>query len=119
MLSDPQTVTIDAAPYTLARTGASSNNGTFQKDDSTIKLTIQHNRNKRLRHFVRLDHNKLAADPYVTGDNIPVSMGTYLVVDVPLLGYTVAEQQDVVDGFVDYLDASSGAIVTKILGGEI
>lgn len=119
MFADPQSVTINAIANSLARVGANSNGGAFRKDDGTVKLTISHAENKRARRMVRLDHSKLASDPYVTGDNVPVSMGTYLVVDVPLLGYTIAEQQDVVDGLTAFLTASSGAAVTKLLGGEI
>jgi hypothetical protein len=119
VFSDPQSVTINAIANSLPRIGSSNNGGIFRKDDGTVKLTISHAENKRVRHMVRLDHNKLAADPYVTGDNVPVSMGTYLVTDVPLLGYTVTEQKQVVDGFIAFLSASSGAAITKILGGEI
>lgn len=119
MYSDPQSVTINAVANSLPRVGSGSNSGTFRKDDGTVKLTVSHAENKRARRMVRLDHNKLAADPYITGDNVPVSMGTYLVVDVPLLGYTVAEQKQVVDGLTAFLTASSGAAVSKLLGGEI
>jgi hypothetical protein len=41
-----------------------------------------------------------------------------MVFDVPLLGYTVTEQKQVVDGFIAQLNASSGALITKVLGGE-
>jgi hypothetical protein len=45
-------------------------------------------------------------------------MSTYIVCDVPKTGYTVAEAKDVVDALVAYLAASSGASITKLLGGE-
>jgi len=41
-----------------------------------------------------------------------------MVVDVPVNGYTVAEAKAVVDALVAYLTASTGAQVTKLLGGE-
>lgn len=119
MFSDPQSVTINAVPHSLPRVSSGASGGIFRKDDGTVKLTISHAENKRSRRMVRLDHNKLATDPYITGDNIPVNMGTYLVVDVPLLGYTVVEQKQVVDGFATFLTAASGAAITKLLGGEI
>jgi hypothetical protein len=40
------------------------------------------------------------------------------VFDVPGTGYTIAEQKAIVDGFVAALSASSGALITKILGAE-
>jgi hypothetical protein len=34
------------------------------------------------------------------------------------VGYTVAEQKAVIDGFLANLQATSGANITKLLGGE-
>jgi hypothetical protein len=45
-------------------------------------------------------------------------MSTYLVVDIPIIGFTVAEQTDVVDALSAYMAASSGAAIAKLLGGE-
>jgi len=45
-------------------------------------------------------------------------MTFYVVADVPPVGYSVAEQKQVIDGFIAQLNASSGALITKFLGGE-
>jgi hypothetical protein len=45
-------------------------------------------------------------------------MAVYVVIDTPETGYTIAEQKQIVDGLTGYLTASSGANVTKIIGGE-
>jgi hypothetical protein len=45
-------------------------------------------------------------------------MSCYIVVDIPVQGYTVVEQKQIVDGLTAYLTASSGARVTQLLGGE-
>lgn len=119
MFADPQSVTINAVANSLPRVGVGPSNGIFRKDDGTVKLTISHAENKRARRMIRLDHSKVAADPYITGDNIPVSMGVWLALDVPLLGYTVTEQDQVVDGFLAFLTASSNAATLKLLGGEV
>jgi hypothetical protein len=50
--------------------------------------------------------------------NALYTMSTYIVIDVPPTGYTVAEQKQIVDGLTAYLTASSGARVTQLLGGE-
>ncbi len=118
MLSDPQSVTINAVANSLPRTVAGVNAGAFQKDDGTVKLSLSHTYAKRTRRLVRLDVSKIAADPLISAQNIKYSMSTYLVVDVPVTGYTVAEAKQVIDGFIAYLSASSGAVITKILGGE-
>lgn len=45
-------------------------------------------------------------------------MGVTITVDVPVTGYTIVEQKQVVDGLIAYLSASSGAKITQLLGGE-
>jgi len=45
-------------------------------------------------------------------------MAVYMVVDVPVNGYTVAEEKYLVDALVAYLTAGTGSKVTQLLGGE-
>lgn len=116
--ADPQSVTINAIAKTLARTGSGLNTGSFAKDDGEVKLTISHAYNKRNRRTLRIDHTKTVADPLIPSQNTPFSMSCYIVVDVPPVGYSVAEAKQVVDGLTAYLTASSGARVTQLLGGE-
>jgi hypothetical protein len=116
--ADPQSVTINAIANSLPRTSSGTNTGTFQKDDTTVALQISHNYAKRTRRVMRLTHNKVATDPLVPTINTPYSLSVSLVVDAPKVGYTVAEQKQIVDGLVAYLTASSGARVTQMLGGE-
>jgi len=116
--SDPQSVTINAVPMSLPRTGSGSTSGSFSKDDGTVKLSVGHAYGKRTRRTIRIDHSKIAADPYLTDRSVPLSMSAYLVVDTPAIGYTVAEAKQIADGLLAYLTASSGARVTQLLGGE-
>jgi len=116
--ADPQSVTINAVAQTLPRVSSGTSSGIFQKDDGNVKLTVSHASGKRNRRTIRLDHRKVAADPLVGSVNINYSMSAYLVVDAPLLGYTVAEAKQIVDALTAYLTASSGSKVTQLLGGE-
>lgn len=116
--ADPQSVTINAIANTLPRISSTANAGVFQKDDGAVKLSVSHAYNKRTRRTIRLDHKKIAADPLQPSTNTTFSMSTYIVIDVPEVGYTVAEQKQIVDGLTAYLTASSGARVTQLLGGE-
>lgn len=115
--ADPQSITINAIALSLPRTAFGANTGTFQTNDGLVKLSASHAYGKRVRHSFRVDHSKIAPDVF-TADNVRQSMSSYLVIDVPLTGYTVTEAKQVVDGFLAKLTASSGAIVTQILGGE-
>lgn len=116
--ADPQSVTINAVAQSLPRTSTLGNAGVFTKDDGNVKLSVSHSYGKRTRRTIRLDFQKIAADPLISAQNIRYSMSTYIVVDVPVTGFTIAEQKQIVDALTAYLTASSGARVTQLLGGE-
>lgn len=116
--ADPQTVTISAVPNTLARVGTGPTSGVFALPDGTLKLSVSHAVNKRARRTIRIDHQKVVPDPLFPATNVPRSASFYLVVDTPVTGYTIVEQKAVIDGFLAYLSASSGAKITQFLGGE-
>jgi hypothetical protein len=118
MLADPQSVTINAVAVSLPRLTAGENKGSFGSNDGTVKESVSHTYGRRTRRMFRLDHSKVAPDPLISAQNIVHSMGVYLVVDAPVTGYTVTEQKQVIDGLIAQLNASSGAIITKFLGGE-
>lgn len=115
--ADPQSVTINAVPYSLPRISTEGRTGIFQTSDGMVGLTVTHTVGKRNRHNIRLDHKKLAVDP-LTAENAYFSMSGILVVDVPPTGYTLTEAKQVIDGLTAYLTASSGARVTQLLGNE-
>jgi hypothetical protein len=117
--ADPQSVTINAVAQSLARVSSGTYQGVFQKDDGLVGLQISHVLgSSRTRHTLRLNHAKIAANPFDSTLNAKYSMSAYVVVDVPIVGYTIAEQKQVVDGLTAYLTASSGARVTQLLGNE-
>lgn len=116
--SDPQSITIDGTAHSLPRVGSGINQGSFQTNDGLVKESIAHTYGRRTRRQLRVDLSKIAPDPLVSSTNIRYSMSTYIVVDTPPTGFTVAEAKQVVDGLVAYLSASSGAAITQLLGGE-
>jgi len=118
--ADPQSVTINAVAQSLPRVGQGINNGSFRKEDGLVGLSVAHTTSKgrRWRRTIRLEHSKLTADPFIPTQNVQVGTNVYIVVDCPPAGYTNAEIKQVVDGFVAYLSASSGAKITQLLGGE-
>jgi len=118
MFTDPQSVTINSVATSLPKVSSGTNASEYKTADGLAKLAISSQYGKRVRRMVRLDSSKIAADPLSAGQSLPVSMSAYLVVDVPLVGYTNAEQKYIVDALSGWLTASSGANVTKVLGGE-
>lgn len=117
-LIDPQSITINAVANPLPRVGSGPNSGSFQKEDGSVRLSVNHAYGKRNRRTIRVDHNKISTDPLQPNVNRPFSMSAYVVIDTPVGGYTNTEIKQIVDGLTAYLTASSGAVVTKVLGGE-
>lgn len=116
--TDPQSLTIAGVATSFPRIGSGVNTGSFRTADGLLNLAIAHAYGKRTRRTVRFDHSKVAADPFNSAVNAKYSMSAYLVVDVPVVGYTVAQQADVVNALTLYLTASSNARTTQLLGGE-
>lgn len=117
-IPDPQIVTISGTANTLPRTSSGANSGEFRKDDSSLIYSFRSALGKRFRRSAKLTDNKVATDPLIPTQNVPYSMSVSLVVDVPPVGYTITQQKAVVDGFLANLMASSGANITRLLGGE-
>jgi len=118
MFSDPITVTINAVANSLARTSSGTNSGAFSKDDGLVKASIAHTLGKTNQRVIRLDRTQTVADPLSTGIYTNVTDSVWLVTRTPAVGLTVVQQKQLVDGFIAYLSASSGAAITKLLGGE-
>lgn len=116
--ADPQSVTIDAVPISLPRTGSGMNTGSFHSNDGLTALTVSSQYGKRTRRTIRLDSSKIAPDPLISDQNVKYSMSSYIVIDTPVTGFTVIEAKAVVDGLIGLLTASSGAALTQLLGGE-
>jgi hypothetical protein len=117
--ADPQSITVNSVAISLPRTGLDPV-GSFASADGTMVETIAHtnSKNNRVRRQLRFDYSKIAADPLISAQNIKYSMSAYLVVDVPVTGFTVAEAKLLLDGMMTYLTASSGSKLTQFLGGE-
>jgi len=115
--ADPQSINNGTA-ISLPKSGSNLNTGIYKSADGTVKLTISHQDGKRNRAIVRLDYTKVAADPYVAGQNNKVSMSTYVLVDTPLQGYSTTEVVANVAALLSMLTASTNAKLTQFVGGE-
>lgn len=118
MLSDPQSVTINAVAISLPRTSVGKDSASYTAADGNTKLSLNHSYGKRVRRVIRLESSKVAPDPLISSTNIKYGLSTYLVVDLPVTGYTAAEAKLITDGFISALSASSGALMLRLLGGE-
>jgi hypothetical protein len=118
MFTEPQAVTISGTALSLPRVSQDGATSVYKTADGAVSMTVAHTSGKRWRRTARIVHTKFAPDPLFPAQNTPFSMTFYVVADVLKAGYTVAEQKAVIDGFLANLQASSGANITKLLGGE-
>jgi hypothetical protein len=102
----------------LPRTSSLANKSEYTSSDGLIKLSLSHAYGRRNRRVLRVDHRKIAADAFRPVENTSVSMSNYIVFDVPVYGYTNAQQLEVYAGFKALFTATSDAVITKLLGGE-
>jgi len=116
--SDPLSITISAVTTPLPRVNTQGDETTYQSADGLIQVQASHDSGKRLRHLLRVNHSKLTPDPFIPAENVKVSMSTYMVFDVPVVGYTAAEQLAVYTGFKTLYTATSDALISKLLAGE-
>lgn len=114
MLTDPQSVTVNAVAQSLPAISREELASLYRKDDGSYTLKISHAEGSRNRRVVRLEHTKVATDP-LTAQNATVGMSTYLVIDAPPWGYTNTELKDIVLGLTGWLTSAN---VLKVLGGE-
>lgn len=113
--SDPQTVTVNSVDKTLARISVEGTQSVYANSDSAYQLKLAHTVAKsRHRVLARLDHTEIAADP-LTSENASQKLGVYLVIDEPQFGFTDAEIDNDVQGFITWL---SSANVLKLLAQE-
>lgn len=117
--NDPQSITVSGSAVSLPRTGQAIGVGTFGSGDGAYGMDVRNSYGKtRIRRTIGITNKKFASDPLRPTDNKPVNVSVRLVVDQPLQGYTSAELQAIVVGFVANLTASTNANIAKLLGGE-
>jgi len=112
--ADPQSITINAVANSLPRVSSGVNAGGFSTNDGNLKLSVSHQYGKRTRRQYRMDFQKIAADP-LTSANVRFQGSVYLVVDQPIVGYSVAELKLQIAGFLASLTSGQQ---DKLLGGE-
>lgn len=114
-LTDPQVITINAVPNSLARIESSGLKSKYSTADGLLKLTISHQPSKgRARRMARIDFRVIAADP-LNSVNEYKDGSIYVVFDLPDFGFTTAEVQLKAAGFKTWL---TDAIIASMIGNQ-
>lgn len=115
MFADPQSLTVAGVAKSMPRVSNNGYTSIYQKDDETYKFTISHSTsNGRVRTMVRVDRREIVADP-LTAVNDYETLGIYLVIDRPEVGFSATQINDVVAAMETWFDATS---VGKLFGKE-
>jgi hypothetical protein len=118
MLADPQSVTIGATTSSLPRIGEAPGYADYNSADGTVTLRTTQNKNgttKRVSAIIR--QSKIAADP-LTAVNQRLTSTVTISFQSPLDGFSTTELKDIYTGLTGQLNASSSAVLLKLLGGE-
>jgi hypothetical protein len=118
MLTDPQSITINAIANSLKRITSGDLTSKYQTADGAYQLRVAHNVDSRERSLIRLDKNVVGVDPFVSTINKPYRASTWLVVERPLngAGITDTEVSQMCAGFLAY--CATAGYMDKIIGLE-
>lgn len=118
MLTDPQSITVNAVPISLPRTGADRGSADYTSADGNSQLRVAQTVNGSTRRTtISLKTNKIAPDPITAVNSRKSSIWT-ISNNSPLDGFTVTEIVAQLNGLAAALTASSGALAAKIVAGE-
>lgn len=118
MFADPQSVVIGGTTNSLPRVGSGLGQGAFQLPDSSVSLSISHSYGKRTRSVAKVTQKRLSVDPLTPSNNVPVSGSVYVVLDMPVQGFTADQKKDLLKSLATWLTASTDANNIRLVGGE-
>lgn len=102
----------------LFRVISGVNTSTYSNPTGTLRLRAEHNYARRTRRVIRVDVNKITADPFIPAQNSKVSASLYLVADLPVAGYDVTEISNLYVGLNTMLTAGTNDKLEAWLGGQ-
>ncbi len=113
--ADPQSVTVNAVAKSMPRISSEKLQSQYRMDTGDYALRISHAEGTRNRRTVRLDFQKVAADPFEPALNQKFTGSVYIVIDAPVTGFTNTELKDNSLGLVGWLTSAN---ILKVLGAE-
>ena len=119
MLSDPQTITVNAVAKVMPKILGDGSHSVYQLSDQTFALDIRHTRTKkdkksRVKSLVTFTQKAVVADP-LTVVNDYETLVFSVQIDRPEAGFTSVQTQQLVTGFQSWLNST---MVDKLYGQE-
>lgn len=117
--TDPQSVTVNAVPYSLPRVLTGTTVGKFVSADAIREITVDpRGTAKRRRNVVRFYTKRNVLDPLGSGLSTTVQSMVSVTIDRPLSGVTDVEIGQDLDGIIKWLTDASKANQNKLIAGE-
>jgi hypothetical protein len=116
MFTEPISITVNAVAQSMPRTSNVGTKSTYEKSDGLFNLTIEHTTTKanRRRSVARFEQRAIVPDP-LTAVNDWENMAISVVIDRPIVGFTAAQQDQLLTGFRAWLATATS---DKLYGGE-
>lgn len=106
-------------PVTVVAISRGLDQSVYRTSDGKYTLTVKRQfKAERHRFTIRIDAEKIAADPLASANNRVYSQSSYLVIDRPAVGYSATETANMALGVADLLREGTPDYVGRILAGE-
>lgn len=118
MLSDPISVKVGGVATNFPRTSVGAESNLYTTPDGVNQVRVGGSTtSKRKRFYTSKAATKIAADPISAVQSSQTATITTSI-NVPNWGFSNVELKQMVLDHIEFLSASSGANIDKILGGE-
>lgn len=120
MLSDPQTITVNAVAKTMPKVLTDRQHAVYSLADQTFSLDIRHttrtdkDRKERVKSLVTFTQKAIVTDPLTTVNDFE-NLVFSVQIDRPMAGFTSTQVQQLVAGFNAWL---TNSMVDKLYGFE-
>jgi hypothetical protein len=115
MLTDPQTITVNAVAKTMPKVSSNGTSTQYKLADDSFRLDVSHQKSKgRIRSLAKVTQRAVVADP-LTSVNDYEELAVHVVIDRPEVGFTSTQVDQLLTGFKTWLDST---MVGKLYGQE-
>lgn len=119
MLSDPQTITVNAVAKVMPKILNDGSHSVYQLSDQTFTLDIRHTNTKkdkksRVKSLATFTQRAVVPDPLTTVNDYE-TLACSVQIDRPEAGFSSAQTEQLITGFKTWLDAT---MIGKLFGKE-
>jgi hypothetical protein len=115
-LTEPADVALDDGATSFFLVSREAQRAVYRSSTGKYEIVVSHQEGKRNRRNLRLNVVETTADPFVPAENVEVSYSAYLVVDMPIAGFSNTDVNTCITGLMAWL--ASGTVTNQFLRGE-